>query len=322
MEPINQSDSEKPRQRVVLIGESKAAEQMREFAQKAAATEANILLLGETGAGKDHLAEYIHGLGRNGYAFVPVDCGALTFNLSEAELFGHTGDAFTGAQEEKAGLVKIAEQGTLFFNEVANMCHELQVKFLRILEKKTYRSVGGRKEIEVNTRIIAATNADLAQAVKKGKLRLDLYHRLNTITFKIPPLRERSGDIRLLAEYFLHEEKAGKNFSPDALAVLTGYHWPGNIRELKNAVDRAVFFSGEEKNIGPEHIEPYLAGVGDMNFPSWRQAEKKYLRDILRQAGGNLAAAAKIAEISPTILKRKIKENDLETFIDSLGDSN
>lgn len=318
---------EEPRQEiwqapVVIIGTSQEAKRMREFSDKAAATEHTILLRGETGVGKDHLADVIHNIGRRKGAFVPVDCGALTESLSEAELFGHARGAFTDAHSDKQGLVKVAEDGTLFFNEVANMSLSLQAKFLRVLEKKTFRPVGGTRETPVNTRIIAATNANLELAVRRGELRSDLYHRLNTITFVVVPLRDRSEDIPGLAEYFLRQEQVSKNFSPEAMAVLMGYHWPGNVRELKNAVVRAAFHSAVKEDIKPEHIHPYLTSVGDRGLPTLYKLQQNYLRDVLRKTKGGITKGAEIAGISAETMTRKIQKFQLEDFVDSLrGDS-
>src|SRR3989344_3252139 len=200
-----------------LIGASQEAVRMREFAFRAASTEHTILLQGESGVGKDQLAELIHFNGRRTRPFVPVDCGALTETLSESELFGHVPGAFTDARTTKVGLVQVADNGTLFFNEVANMSLSLQAKFLRVLEKKTFRAVGGTRETPANTRIIAATNANLELAVRRGELRSDLYHRLNTITFMVAPLRDHSDDIPELAEHFLRQEKVSRNFSAEAM---------------------------------------------------------------------------------------------------------
>ena len=314
---------EEPRQEirqapVAIIGTSQEAKRMRKFADKAATTEHTILLRGETGAGKDHLAEVIHYTGRRGRAFVPVDCGALTETLSETELFGHTRGAFTDAQQVKQGLVQVAEDGTLFFNEVANMSLSLQAKFLRVLEKKTFRAVGGTRETPINTRIIAATNANLELAVRRGELRSDLYHRLNTITFMVAPLRDHSDDIPELAEHFLRREQVSKNFSPEAMAVLMGYHWPGNVRELKNAVVRTAFYSTAKEDIKSEHISPYLTSVGDRELPTLYELQRNYLREVLRKTKGSITKGAEIAGISSKTMTYKVQKFQLEDFVDSL----
>jgi DNA-binding NtrC family response regulator len=291
---------------------------MRDFAEKAAASEHTILLRGETGVGKDHLAELIHFIGRRGRAFVPVDCGALTESLSETELFGHTRGAFTDAQSVKQGLVQVAEDGTLFFNEVANMSLSLQAKFLRVLEKRTFRAVGGTREMPVSTRIIAATNANLELAVRRGELRSDLYHRLNTITFMVAPLRERNEDIPELAEHFLRQEHGSKNFSPEAMAIMMGYHWPGNVRELKNAVVRATFHSVAKEDIKPEHVHPYLTSVGDKDLPTWNELQRNYLREVLRKTRGSISKGAEITGLSIKVMGYKVRKFQLEDFVDSL----
>ncbi len=313
---------EEPRQEYrqvpVVIGRSLQAARMREFAEQAGRTEHTILLRGETGAGKDHLAEVIHHHGRHGRAFVPVDCGALTETLSETELFGHTRGAFTDAQQLKQGLVQVAEDGTLFFNEVANMSLSLQAKFLRVLEKRTFRQVGGTKEMSINTRIIAATNANLELAVRRGELRSDLYHRLNTITFTVAPLRDRSDDIPDLTEYFLRQEHVSRTFSPDAMAIMMGYHWPGNVRELKNAVVRAVFHSAKNDEITPEHVYPYLTNVGDKELPTLHELQRTYLREVLRKTKGSITKGAEIAGISIKAMALKVQKFQLADFVDSL----
>ncbi|MBX4187555.1 MAG: sigma-54 dependent transcriptional regulator [Candidatus Doudnabacteria bacterium] len=318
--PRNEPRQELRQAPTVLIGQSQETMRMRDFADKAAATDHTILLQGETGAGKDHLAELIHYIGRRGRAFVPVDCGALTESLSETELFGHTRGAFTDAQSVKEGLVQVAEDGTLFFNEVANMSLSLQAKFLRVLEKRSFRPVGGTREIPVNTRIIAATNANLEAAVRKGELRSDLYHRLNTITFMIAPLRERKEDVPILTNHFLHQEHPTKNFSPEAMAVMIGYHWPGNVRELKNAVVRAAFHSTvKEKEIQVEHVHPYLTGVGaERELPTLHELQRNYLKEVLKKTRGNVSKGAEIADIERNTMHYKVKKFQLEDFVDSL----
>ncbi len=318
MPPASQEARQELRQVPVIIGRSDQATRMREFAEKAAKTEHTVLLRGETGSGKDHLAEYIHHLGRPGRAFVPVDCGALTESLSETELFGHTRGAFTDAQQVKQGLVQVAEDGTLFFNEVANMSMSLQAKFLRVLEKRTFRQVGGTKEMTVNTRIIAATNANLEMAVRRGELRSDLYHRLNTITFTVLPLRDHSGDIPDLAEHFLRKEHSSKSFSPEAMAIMMGYHWPGNVRELKNAVVRAAFHSAVREDIKPEHVHPYLTSVGDKELPTLHELQRNYLREVLRKTSGSISRGAEIAGVSVKVMGYKVQKFQLEDFVDSL----
>lgn len=299
-----------------FVGTSRAAQEAREFAEQVAKSDLTVLLRGETGVGKDHLAELIHQAGHNGKPFVVVDCGALTETLSETELFGHTRGAFTDAREEKVGLVKAAEDGTLFFNEVANMSLGLQAKFLRILDKRPFRAVGGRTEIQVRTRIIAATNANLEAAVKTRTFRLDLFHRLNVLSFSIAPLRDRKEDIPELVSAFLNGN--AERFSPAALAVMMEYDWPGNVRELMNVVQRAAFMS-KDKEIDLEQIRPHLTSLTDKpSFPTLYELERSYLRDLLKVSKGMQRTAAEIAGISPRVMNYKIKRFDLEGFVDRL----
>jgi two-component system, NtrC family, nitrogen regulation response regulator NtrX len=239
-----------------LVGVSKEVARMREFAKRAGPKKHTILLQGESGAGKDQMAEFIHAHGRQGEAFVPVDCGVISENLIESELFGHVRGAFTGTSGDKVGLIQAAEGGTLFLNEIANMSMAMQVKFLRLLEGKTFRQVGGLRDIKMNTRIIAASNANMEEAVRKGTMREDLFHRLNVIVFKVAPLRDHLEDVPPLAEYFLKQEgDPDKHFSKEALDAMKGYNWPGNVRELRNVVARAVFNSDGETEITKRHLE-------------------------------------------------------------------
>lgn len=317
------------KQTPILIGISQEANRIRDFISKAATTEHTILLQGETGVGKDHIAELIHYTGKPNGAFVLVDCGTLPETLSETELFGHTQGAFTDAREVKQGLIRVAENGTLFINEVTNMSLTLQAKFLRVLEKKTFRPVGGVKEISINTRIIAATNVNLELAVQRGKLRLDLFHRLNNVVFTIAPLRDRRDDIPVLTEYFLQQEQVSKKFSPKTIKVLKKYLWPGNVRELKSVITEAVFYSGEE-DIEPENIYPYLTGIGknatsmdegvihvseNGKLPTLNELQKEYLRRVLTKTQGNILKATHITGLAEKTMHNKIDRFKLREFV-------
>jgi DNA-binding NtrC family response regulator len=322
------------------VGKSKLAQEAREFAEQVAGSELTVLLYGETGTGKDMLAELIHETGRLTKPFVVVDCGALTETLSESELFGHVKGAFTDANQERMGLVKTAEDGTLFFNEVANMSLGLQAKFLRILDKKPFRAVGGRTEIQVRTRIIAATNVDLEEAVKLRTFRLDLFHRLNVLSFSIAPLRQRKDDIPELISVFLNG--SAERFSPAALAAMTRYDWPGNVRELINVVQRAVFMN-KEKEIGLEQIKRHLAGQSDeakgkdidleqieshladlINrtnrsfFQIIDELQRNYVCHVLEVSNGIVKKAADIAGIARQTMNHKIKKFGLRDFVNNL----
>lgn len=228
-----------------LVGKSRTIREVERFARQAAVSNLSLFIRGETGVGKDHLAELIHYMSRPRERFVVVDCGALSEGVSESELFGHVRGAFTSATEDKAGVITLAGQGTLFFNEVANMSLSLQAKFLRILEKKPYRPVGGRADLPVSARIIAATKANVEAEIKAGRFRDDLFHRLNVISFTILPLRDRKDDIADLVAHFWGE--GNKKVFPEAvLAQMIEYEWPGNVRELKHAVEREIFRAGTE----------------------------------------------------------------------------
>jgi len=229
-----------------ILGKSPPVKAMLDMINRVAASKTNILVIGESGTGKELVARMIHDVSpASTKAFVPVNCGAIPENLIESEMFGHRKGSFTGAVSEKGGLFEAANGGTLFLDEVGELPLNMQVKLLRAIQERSFRKVGGVDDIKVDLRIIAATNRDLEAAVQKGTFREDLYYRLNVILIRTPPLRERPGDIRLLAETFLKKfaAKQGKptsSFSPEAMAILEKHSWPGNIRELENAVERAM----------------------------------------------------------------------------------
>lgn len=305
-------------QRLTIIGRSVQADRMRDFCLKASGVGLPVMLLGETGVGKDHVAEYIHQLGRADRPFVVVDCGVLPESLSETELFGHARGAFTDARMQKQGLLDAAADGTLFFNEVANMSLAMQARFLGILDGRPYRALGETREKRLRARVIAATNVDLKEAVAAGRMRNDLYHRLNAVTLEIPPLRERHVDVPELADHFLAGHDGATGFTPDAYRAMEGYSWPGNIRDLRNAVMRAAFLANGEP-IDTDHLVPYfdgpsrsgalesfLAGLGREDFPNLADLKRDYLRALLRACGGNAFMATGIAGISRAGLYRLI----------------
>src|SRR5574337_893739 len=235
-----------------IIGRSPAMAQVFELVRKAARSEANILIVGESGTGKELVAHAVHvNSRRDAQAFVPVDCASLPEQLLESELFGHEKGAFTGAVRTKPGLMEVAHRGTLFLDEIAELPLGLQVKLLRALQERQIRRVGGTREIGVDVRLVSATNRDLRELVVKGKFREELYYRVNVIPIVLPPLRERKGDIALLAHTFLRKYGQGrevplKGFEPEAMQILEAYAWPGNVRELQNVIERAcVLAEGE-----------------------------------------------------------------------------
>lgn len=231
-----------------MLGTSPAMQKLYAQIGRVAPTEASVLLLGESGTGKELVARTIHDLSlRQKQIFLPVNCGAISPQLFESEIFGHEKGSFTGADRQHKGYFERASGGTLFLDEITEMPVELQVKLLRVLESGSFMRIGGHQELETDVRIIAASNRDPREAVALGSLRLDLYHRLNVFPLRIPPLRERADDIELLAQYFLDEfnraHGADKRMAPGAVAALAGFHWPGNVRELRNHIQRAFILA-------------------------------------------------------------------------------
>jgi transcriptional regulator with PAS, ATPase and Fis domain len=270
----------------------------------------NVLIIGESGTGKELIARVIHKLSnRDDNPFVPVNCGALPENLFESELFGHERGAFTGAVKTKPGLLEFANHGTFFFDEIGDMSQPLQVKLLRMLEDKKIRRVGGQKEIDINVRIIAATNKDLEKEVASGNFREDLFYRLNTIQIHIPPLRERVNDIMPLLEHYLNglcerENKPFKNFSPEAKELLKSYQWPGNVRELQNMIGRAFYLSTSnviQKDDLPKYILkddlPISKDILKLKYMDAKEKtlsefETEYLSYHLKRNKGNITQTA------------------------------
>jgi DNA-binding NtrC family response regulator len=304
-----------------FVGMSEAAEEVREFVRTVAPLDCAVLLRGESGVGKDYLAQIVHEASRSKGNLVDVDCGAITESLSDTELFGHTRGAFTDAREETPGFLGMANNGTLFFNEVANMSLPLQAKFLSILDRKPFRQVGGSKLIPFTARIIAATNANLEHEVKTGRFRQDLYHRLNEVTCSIPSLRDRRDDILPLAEHFLQEAiGATKQLTEEAAELLrTGYHWPGNARELGKAIRRAHIMSRAETALGPEYFRPFFTTFETRSrFPTFEEAQRDYLMQVLQRHGGVQQDAAKEAGITPRVMSYTIRTFGLQDFVSAL----
>jgi len=320
-----------------IIGRSSAMAQVFELVRKAARSEANILVLGESGTGKELIARAIHANSpRATQPFVPVDCASLPEQLLESELFGHEKGAFTGAVRNKPGLVEMANRGTLFLDEIAELPVALQVKLLRALQERQIRRVGGTSLVDVDVRVVSATNRDLADAIAKGQFREELYYRVNVIAIRLPPLRERAGDVRLLAHTFLKRYGQGRvtAMDPAAAEALERYRWPGNVRELQNVMERACALAdGATITVGdlPEHIvhataAPVASGMApgealpsagtDLTLKAakerWLQVlEVSYLRDLLARHDGNVSSAAKAAGIDRKTFHRLINKYDL-----------
>jgi two-component system, NtrC family, response regulator HydG len=322
-----------------VIGRSPSMAQVFELVKKAARSEANILVLGESGTGKELIARAIHANSpRAAQAFVPVDCASLPENLLESELFGHEKGAFTGAIRTKPGLMEVADGGTLFLDEIAELPVGLQVKMLRALQERQIRRVGGTSLVDVDVRVVSATNRDLRDAVTKGQFREELYYRINVIAIQLPPLRERAGDVRLLAHSFLkrYGQDRIQSFEEEAMKALEGYAWPGNVRELQNIVERACALAESEvvtRRDLPEHVlqgarladAASSADVANVRLSSgadvglkeakerWMAVlEASYLRDLLDRHGGNISAAAKAAGIDRKTFHRLINKHGVK----------
>jgi transcriptional regulator with GAF, ATPase, and Fis domain len=250
-----------------FVGRSAAAQRVIAFVHRVGPSDATVLLGGESGSGKEMVARAIHRASRRAKGpCVAVNCAALTDSLIESELFGHEKGAFTGATDKKAGRFEMADRGTLFLDEVGELPLGLQTKFLRVLEERRFERVGGQRALDVDVRVVAATNRDLAEMVRRGTFREDLYYRLSVIHIEVPPLRDRPDDVPLLAEFFLARFRSQaarriSGFAPDAIAAMTRYAWPGNVRELRNAVERAVVLGDREQIIAPDLPPQVLAAA-------------------------------------------------------------
>lgn len=298
-----------------ILGESKLLKQCVELAKKVASTDTTVLLLGGTGTGKEVFAQAIHyESSRKARSFVALNCSAFPKNLLESELFGHAEGAFTGAVKTKKGYVEEAHEGTLFLDEIGEMDIELQAKLLRILETGEFYRVGDSKLRKVNVRVIAATNRDLERESEAGLFRKDLFYRLSVFTISLPYLRDRKEDIPVLAKYFIRQfsMKTNKNelqVTNEFMDALQQHHWKGNIRELKNVIERCVILADRELNVS---VLP-----GDFNLESDGMAldlasvEKNHIRKVLQQCDGNKTQAAKLLGIALTTLYQKIKEYKL-----------
>ena len=290
----------------LVVGNSNAMKEAVETASRAASSHATVLLLGESGTGKEVFARAIHNWSdRKNQPFVAINCVGLSKELLESELFGHEKGAFTGADQQKKGKMELANGGTVFLDEIGDVSQELQTKLLRFLQEREFDRVGGLRPVKVDVRIIAATNRDLENAVKDGRFREDLYHRLNVIPIGLPPLRERTQDIEALSQYFLRryslESKKGfAEITKDALASLAAYSWPGNVRELANTIERAVVL-GHGPALTKADLPRRIAATEAQTTPpsfSYREAMEAKRRELvltaLSQSRGSRAGAARI----------------------------
>lgn len=306
-----------------IKGHSAALQTVKALTLKVAKTNATVLIHGESGVGKELFAQGIHeASARSNEAFVPINCGAIPEALFESEFFGYEKGSFTGADKNgKAGKVEKADGGTLFLDEVGMLPLDMQVKLLRVLQEREVSRIGGHAPIKVDIRIVAATNSDLEEMVRTGQFREDLYYRLNVVTLKIPPLRERAEDIPVLMENFFHEftfnhHKEPPTISENAMALCMNYQWPGNIRELRNVVERMVILI-DAASIEPEdlrHVMPQIElGIKQSGLAQEKnQLEKERIIEALHETYGNKSAAAKLLGISRVSLYKKIRQYEIE----------
>lgn len=306
-----------------LIGVSPKMSRVYRLVEKVSQHIYPVLILGESGTGKELVARSVHFLGpRRNRPFVPVDCSALAPTLIESELFGHVRGAFTGATHSKQGIMEAADGGTLFLDEIGDLPVDLQAKLLRAIQEKEVKPVGSTERVSISTRVIAATNRDLEYAVRNGKFRQDLYFRLNVVQIKLPPLRERKSDIRLLVNHFLEklveEDRSVPAISEDAMAWLLAYDWPGNVRELENVIERALSLGSGPVLQAADFPTNLHYGASDrmpQNDEVLRldELERRAILRALREANGDKLAAARLLGIGKTTLYRKLKEYEAKS---------
>jgi len=310
-----------------MIGTSQAMKRLQEQIGLVAPSSASVLITGENGTGKELVARAIHYYSpRRDKPFVELNCAAIPEELIESELFGHEKGAFTGAVSQKKGKFDLADSGTIFLDEIGDMSLKTQAKVLRILQERKFERVGGTRTIEVDVRIIAATNKVLEDEIRRGTFREDLFYRLNVVPFQVPPLRERREDIPVLIEHFLdlfcrRESRDCKEMAPEAVALMKGYDWPGNVRELKNIIERLVIMT-PGRTITEMHMPAYLAGNKDAredvgrfdgfrDVSSLREAreefEKEFIIQKLEENDWNISRTAEAIELERSNLHRKIK---------------
>jgi DNA-binding NtrC family response regulator len=311
-----------------IIGKSEKMVQIGLLIQKVAASDASVLLHGESGTGKELFARAIHSLSlRKDRPYITINCAAIPGELLENELFGSEKGAFTGAHMRKMGKFEIANTGTIFLDEIGDMDIALQAKLLRVLQQKNFERLGGTKTVDVDVRVIAATNKDLNEQIRNKRFREDLFYRLSVFPIQIPPLRERPEDIQELADYFIEKyrremKKTDKSLSREAAQLLQQYHWPGNVRELENTIERAVILA-EGKKITPDHLAIRLrrtdeiqlregAGLKELGTHAQMKAEKAAIIRVLKQVRNNKRKCAQILKIDYTTLFDKIKKYEID----------
>jgi two-component system NtrC family response regulator len=307
-----------------MVGSSAAMAELQRLIDAVANSDATVLIQGESGVGKELVAHAIHERSpRAARNFVAVDCCTLQEKLFESELFGHEKGAFTGAERQKPGLIEAAQGGTLFLDEIGEIEPPVQAKLLRVLETGQFRRLGGVKDLQANVRVVVATNRNLAQMSKDGKFRADLYYRLSAFTLRIPPLRERLQDIPALVEHFLahhnFSRRLNKRLNPTALRLLMAYGFPGNIRELRNMVERAIIVGGGSDEIRPEHFsfealgeQPGQFSMGFQHEPTLDEIERRYLELLVAKYAGHRGQIAAILGISERSIYRLLEKHGLK----------
>jgi len=311
-----------------LVTKNRRMREVLSLVEKVAKTDSNALITGESGVGKEIVAQSFHRLSpRQGGPFIDINCGAIQETLLESEMFGHERGAFTNADSSKPGLFELADQGTLFLDEIGELSQRLQVKLLRVLETKSFFRVGGTKQVKVDIRLVAATNKDLTQEVQENRFRQDLLYRINTVVVEIPPLRERIDDIPLLVDHFigLMTGQRGTTVSEAAIDLLCAYHWPGNVRELKNVIERALVLAtnnqitpeclpveiyNKKKPAGPTPKTEKTAPTNQVK--NLADIEKDQILATLTKVNWHRGKAAALLGITPKTLYRKLRSYNLE----------
>jgi transcriptional regulator with PAS, ATPase and Fis domain len=315
---------------VIIEGASAAWKTLQLQIGKAASSKAPVLIQGETGSGKEVVARLVHELSvRAQGPFLAINCGAMNRELLESELFGHEKGAFTGAAQAKTGMVAAADGGTLFLDELGEMPAPMQVSLLRFLDGGEYRPVGSTRSLHADVRIVGATNQDLQTLVSQGRIREDLFYRINAVTLRVPPLRERKDDVPSLAEHFLQTLRAAgpvtRTLSAGANAALCAYGWPGNIRELRNVIERLILMGSGTASFSGEDVRAVLpatsgeAQMGDLSERSLESIERWHIERVLEAHGGNKSQAAKTLDIDYKTLLSKLKKYGLTLHSDPGG---
>lgn len=326
MESSKPSEFPLPEEDDYFVGESRFALQIEQYINLVAPTDMSVIVLGESGTGKEYIAKRIHQKSkRSSGPFVAIDCGALSKDLAGSELFGHVKGAFTGAMDNKTGHFESAKEGTIFLDEIGNLGYEVQIKLLRAIQERKIRKIGGNKDIDIDVRIIVATNEDLAVSAKNGEFREDLYHRLNEFIMEASPLRDRKEDLFRFAELFLNSsnsslEKNVYGFSEEVKTIFMNYSWPGNLREFKNIIKRAVLLTGEgliktdvipfDLSL-PENSISEIGAAKDLKS-SYEEQERSLIIKTLEEVKYNKSKAAKILDMDRKTLYNKLEKYSID----------